>query len=220
MAAVVYQTILQEAAAKGIIPLSSSRAIDWFRKTAQQTSVTGAQVVQQTNRTSVATTNMNPACIGRMFLFKYDAKTKQTLPYWDQYPLIFPFAMNRGGFKGINLHYLNPKMRAVLMDGLYSITNHADNVDQLKLNLTYKLLQSMSKLRYFKPCVKQYITSQARSKFVYIEPKYWDIVLMLPIAKFQKQTEDFVWQDSINRINADANKAHTITDKFQPQKSY
>ena len=44
--------------------------------------------------------------IGKMYLFQYDAKHKKILPYWDRFPLIFPFDYAKDGFYGINLHYL------------------------------------------------------------------------------------------------------------------
>ena len=54
--------------------------------------------------------------LGNMYLFAYDPKHKETLPYYDRFPLIFPINKAKGGFLGINLHYLPPPFRAKLMD--------------------------------------------------------------------------------------------------------
>ena len=43
---------------------------------------------------------------GGLYLFQYDAKHKDTLPYWDKLPLVFPFRKVPDGFYGLNLHYL------------------------------------------------------------------------------------------------------------------
>ena len=65
--------------------------------------------------------NINIQNIGQMFMFFYDPKNKQTLPYYDRFPLVFPIELYSDGFLGINLHYLPQKYRANLMDALYSI---------------------------------------------------------------------------------------------------
>jgi len=43
---------------------------------------------------------------GNMYMYVYDPKYKDTMPYWDQFPLCLPFDEISGGFVGINLHYL------------------------------------------------------------------------------------------------------------------
>ena len=50
---------------------------------------------------------------GRMFHFLYDPKGKKTLPYYDRFPLIFMVEKAKGGFYGLNLHYLPHKERAI-----------------------------------------------------------------------------------------------------------
>jgi hypothetical protein len=64
--------------------------------------------------------------IGRMYMFSYDAKWKDKLPYWDAFPLIFPIDFKKDGFLGINLHYLPPVLRAKLMDELYTRADRKD----------------------------------------------------------------------------------------------
>ena len=43
---------------------------------------------------------------GNMYMFFYDAKLKDKLPYWDAFPLVLPFRKVPGGFFGLNLHYI------------------------------------------------------------------------------------------------------------------
>jgi hypothetical protein len=62
--------------------------------------------------------------IGKMYSFVYDPKTKEQLPYYDIYPLVFPIEYYNDGFLGINLHYLPPVLRARLMDALYETINN------------------------------------------------------------------------------------------------
>ena len=51
---------------------------------------------------------------GDMYLYLYDPKTKDALPYYDTAPLVIPFRSAKGGFYGMNLHYLPPMMRMQL----------------------------------------------------------------------------------------------------------
>ena len=45
---------------------------------------------------------------GRMSMFFYDPKTKARLKYYDTFPLVLPIEPMRGGFIGLNFHYLEP----------------------------------------------------------------------------------------------------------------
>ena len=44
---------------------------------------------------------------GRMSMFFYDPKFKNRLPYYDTFPLVLPLETMRGGFIGLNFHYLH-----------------------------------------------------------------------------------------------------------------
>ena len=39
---------------------------------------------------------------GKMYVFFYDPKTKATLPYYDRFPLVFPFSRTEDGFIGLD----------------------------------------------------------------------------------------------------------------------
>lgn len=138
--------------------------------------------------------------IGRMMLFFYDPKTKDKLPYYDKFPLVFPFRFVKDGFYGINLHYLPPVLRAKLLDAIYTgyIDKHLD--EEKRLNFSYKLLNGSSRYRWFKPCVKRYLYSHVRSKYNVIDPKEWDMVCMLPVEQFVKRSSNYVWKQSRQKI--------------------
>ena len=133
-------------------------------------------------------------------MFYYDAKHKDTLPYFDRFPMIFPFKKVDGGFLGINLHYLPLLYRAKLMDSLYELTSNDRYDETTKLRLSYKLLESASKYKYFKPTVKHYLTDHVRSRFLYVYPSEWDIALFLPLERFQGATKQVVWSESRKAI--------------------
>jgi hypothetical protein len=138
--------------------------------------------------------------IGSMYSFFYDPKNKKTLPYYDMFPLVFVIGPKPGGFLGINLHYLPPTLRAKLMDELHTIANNTKYDNTTKLVVSYELLSKAARFRYFKPCVKHYLFDHVQSKFLKIEPSFWDTAMMLPTEKFAKADIDHVWNDSRSSV--------------------
>jgi hypothetical protein len=139
--------------------------------------------------------------VGRMYLFMYDPKFKEDLPYYDRFPLVFPFKKVKGGFYGINMHYLPHLLRAKLMDNLYALANNQNNNDTTKLRLSYQILSSASKFRYFEPCVKHYLNSHVKSRFLWIPAEQWDTALFLPLERFAGATKQQVWRDSRLKVS-------------------
>lgn len=130
-----------------------------------------------------------------MVMFFYDAKWKDVLPYWDQFPLVYPIEMYDDGFLGINLHYLPPILRARLMDALYTAAiTRKDKIQRLRIS--YDILNSAAKFTPFKPCIKRYLVKHVRSRFFYVEPREWDMALLLPTQRFVGASDTKVWSDS------------------------
>lgn len=134
--------------------------------------------------------------VGRMYLFYYDPKTKEDLPYYDRFPLIFPFNKVDDGFYGINMHYLPHVLRARLMDALFTLANNTKNDDTTKLKMSYQILNSSSRFKYIKPCVKHYLNSHVRSRFLWVPADQWKTALFLPLERFAKASTSTVWQQS------------------------
>lgn len=134
--------------------------------------------------------------IGRMYMFAYDAKWKDKLPYWDAFPLIFPIDFKKDGFLGINLHYLPPILRAKLMDELYTKADRKDYNEITRLKISYEILSSASRFKLFRPCIKRYLYSHVKSQFRNIPTEQWDLSLFLPLAKWNSASEEQVWADS------------------------
>lgn len=188
----VFDKIITQGVRAGQIPARTDKARNWYRETAGDYGRVNERRLVSGNPTR-AVTVIKP---GEMYMFMYDPKYKDTLPYYDRFPLIFPFKVEHDRFWGINLHYLPHRQRAVLMDALYDTANNTRYDESTKLLISYKLLQSTSKLRFFKPCVKQYLYSQLNSKFLYVYPSEWDIALFLPLERFSKAPASRVWFQS------------------------
>ena len=192
--ATVFDDLLLRGVRSGETPARTQASRDWFRNQARQASVRPMQISRDRDRIR------GRAAVGRMYFFFYDPKTKADLPYYDTFPLIFKVANTQGGFYGINLHYLPYKLRAKLMDALYEIVSNQKYDDSTRLRLSYQLLNSASKYRYFKPTFKKYLNKHVRSRFVEINPSEWDIALFLPVERFEKASKSTVWKDSRNMI--------------------
>jgi len=188
--ATVFDDLLLKGVRAGEVPARTASSRDWFRNQARRATARPTELSRDRDRLRGRST------IGKMYFFFYDPKTKAKLPYYDTFPLIFKVATVPGGFYGINLHYLPYKLRARLMDALYDITNNQKYDETTKLRLSYDLLNSASKYRFFKPTFKKYLNNHVRSRFVEINPTEWDIALFLPVERFEKASKSQVWKDS------------------------
>ena len=120
--------------------------------------------------------------LGKMYMFMYDAKTKDKLKYYDYFPITICLKRYSTGFMGVNLHYLSPKYRALLMDGLYEFYREIE--DESYFQIKYPTIKSVSKLRWAKPCFKQYQYSYIDSRIVEVRPEHMDMAVMLPSQRF------------------------------------
>lgn len=137
--------------------------------------------------------------VGKMYMYFYDPKTKETLPYYDAFPLSIIVGPAPKGFYGLNLHYLPPILRAKFLDALMDISEKKID-DDSKFRLNYKLLQSTSKLKYYKPCFKHYLTAHVESRFAEVPAPEWEIATFLPTAAWRKSTRQKVYYDSRQMI--------------------
>ena len=194
----VYQKIVDEAASQNIILDNSRESLEWLRKkyaSLKPSTFTEAKFLKDQDRR-----RKNPL-VGRLYMFLYNPKTKEQLPYYDRFPLVFPYKKVPGGFYGLNLHYLPPKFRALLMDSLFQTLSNTRLDESTKLRISYKILDSSSKYRWFKPCVKHYLTNHLQSTLIYVDPSEWNLALFVPSEQFRKDSKANVWQDSIKAVN-------------------
>ena len=134
--------------------------------------------------------------IGKMYFFFYDPKTKDTLPYYDRFPLVIPIDRYADGFLGLNLHYIHPKERVILLDKLSSTLNNKEYNETTKMRISYAYLSAASKAYEATPCIKRYLFSHVQSRFLEITADEWDVAVMLPMERFQKATKQKVFSES------------------------
>ena len=133
---------------------------------------------------------------GSLYIFHYDALNKATLPYWDRYPLVIPFRAVPGGFYGLNLHYLPPQGRVLLLDALMRFATNKNMDANTKLKFTWQAAVAASQNKHIAACIKHYLLPQVKSKFQKIMPENWVGALMLPVESFTGATKTQVWKES------------------------
>ena len=114
-------------------------------------------------------------------MFIYAPKFAKKLPYYDTFPLIMYLKPAKGGFYGLNFHYLPYALRARLLDA----------AGQDKLSVSAVEGSSLTK-----PTIKRYLFGYLRSMCLKIEPEDNLTAIMLPVQRFKKASTATVWADS------------------------
>jgi hypothetical protein len=138
---------------------------------------------------------------GYMYLYEYMPLNMQTLPYYDQFPLIIALESSNTDFMGLNLHYLPIRFRVYLYQKLGRLLNNRNyNVTTHWQRLSYEQLLPFTRYREAKPCIKRYKYRRVLSNIVTVFPVEWELALMLPLHRFKKAKEQTVWINSRQAI--------------------
>ena len=187
---------LELAAFRNQITPRSKESREWFMKKAKVLKGISREALMKEEPLS----SSGRQIIGSMQMFFYDPKFKQTLPYYDRFPLAIIVKPAKGGFLGLNLHYLPPILRAQFLDVLMDNVTSKKSEDA-KFKITTRLLAAASNLEYYKPCIKHYLTTNVQSKFAEVKAPEWEIATFLPTAMFEKANITKVYADSRKMIS-------------------
>jgi len=191
MAKSYFDKLQADAFRSGVTP-RTEESLKWFQKRLSNiTNVNRNQILKDENLIKV-----NKPLTGRMFMYFYDPKTKETLPYYDKFPLIIMVGKAPKGFYGLNLHYLDPKRRAIFFDKLMDYMKNKKYDRTTKFRLSYSLLSSAGKLKEFEPCFKRYLTSHITSRVSEVPATEWEAALFMPTDQFVKNNRQTVWNKS------------------------
>lgn len=139
--------------------------------------------------------------IGSMYMFSYKAKHADTLPFWDAFPLTILVGGDDKALHSLNVHYLPPALRAKFFDALLDIMSTKKVITpESRFVLTYNLLKSTSKFRYFKPCYKTHLLTNIKSRVIKINPDDWWRVLFLQNAQWQNASQSTVYKWSRDQL--------------------
>ena len=186
----LFDKLESEAFRKGLTA-RSKEAENWFKKNVKKLGKLGPNVLKDDRLTKVS-----PVRPGDMVMYTYNPKLKQVLPYYDTFPLTIVVSKAPGGFFGLNLHYLPPKIRAIFLDKLDDVVNNQKFDKTTRFKVTYKMLAAAAKYKYFKPCFKHYLTKHVTSNVMKVSAAEWNIAIFLQTAAFRKKSTRVVWSDS------------------------
>ena len=176
-------------AKEGLIPrTNASRA--WLRAKVKDLKPTSSALMRDRERLK------GTSMIGKMYFYFYDPKTKDSMPYYDRFPLVIPIEKYNDGFLGLNLHYIHPKHRMILLDKLSDTMSNDTYDEKTKLKINYRYLAAASRIFEANPCIKRYLFTQIQSRFLEITADEWDIAAMLPVESFVGATTSKVYADS------------------------
>ena len=179
----LFQQLEIEAFRAGITP-RTKQSIEWFRQKARELyrgRVINRSRLMQDEELKLSARPGPRKTAGEMFMFFYDAKHKDTLPYYDGFPLIIMMGPAKGGFYGLNLHYLPPVLRAKALDSLLGQSG------------------SLPK-KYINPMIHRYLFSQVRSRFALVEKPEWEIATFLPTADWRGAGASTAYRDSRRKM--------------------
>ena len=194
MASLLYR--LEQEAFRAGIQARTDEAREWFKVKVKQLGKINRQQLLQDE----ALIRKSRTMMGHMYMYYYDPKHRETLPYYDAFPLTIMVERAPGGFYGLNLHYLKPNTRAIFLDKLTATLTNDKYDESTRFRARYNLLSSVRKFKEFQPCFKHYLSSQIDSKIVLVQPPEWEIAIFLPTEQFVKAKKTQVWQKSAKII--------------------
>ena len=150
------------------------KSYDWYKREVAKITTPGARSLINQGKATI-----RPK-YGVMNLFGYDPKLKASLPYYDRFPLIFPLEPAKGGFYGINFHYLRPGARVAFLRQLQRYASDKKFDKKTRFNI------GELSGTYFKKTIKHYLFSQVRTSFLNITADEMAIAIFLPVARFIK----------------------------------
>ena len=163
------------------------QSVAWFRNKIKEFGTpTSSDLIRDGKRTSVPT-------FGLLNMFVYSPKLKDKLPYYDTFPLVLPIETYSNGFLGINLHYLSVPMRIRLLDRLTDFANNKQFDETTTIQANYRALKNVDLI---KPCLKRYLAGYVKSKFRKVEADEFMVATLLPVQRFKKQSDNYVFGKS------------------------
>ena len=181
---------IKQSLAKEGYSTGTNNARNWLRAKVKELTPTSRALMADRDRLKSNST------IGKMYFYFYDPKTKDSLPYYDRFPLVIPIESYPDGFLGLNLHYIHPKQRLILLDKLSETATNDKFDSKTKLKVSYSYLAGASRAFEATPCIKRYLFTHIQSRFLEISADEWDIAAMLQVETFVGATTSKVYADS------------------------
>jgi len=163
----------------------------------EQTYIKFLQLLQKTGQLSVPTRLIN----GQMVFFKYKPTILKNT-YYDRFPLVLITNVYRGGFDGVNVHFIDEKFRMFLFDAIMREIPTIKTSEEWKtrLMINYNILLAKKKLRYFKPCYRRYRWKGTERRPVVVPFNLWEDMVASNTSRFVNAKQTTVYLKSRRKI--------------------
>lgn len=126
---------------------------------------------------------------GKIYIFKYDAKYKKELDYWDKHPIVLVFGMQNGHAVGVNLSWYPPEARKFMVDRIRKMYKPAYDteikrkpnqaIDQKPVYIDLYAVKTALDDLGFSFALRQYLPGHVRSPKLCICYEDWDKAVKL-----------------------------------------
>lgn len=142
---------------------------------------------------------------GQLVFFKYAPQSEAFIKsnkYYDKYPLVLVTEVYRGGFEGVNVHYLDPVHRSAMFDVIMRKlpTISASEQWRTRLRIDYDRLKARRQFKFFKPCYKKYLWSGMKRRPVVVPYEIWEEMMGANISRFEKARPITVFRNSYKSV--------------------
>ncbi len=128
--------------------------------------------------------------LGNPVLFKYDAKLKAELPYWDALPLPIVLAKYPDGFLGLSLHYVPWAKRLQLADRLIRATKNKSRITYGDIKSAWNSLRLPIGFSYL--IIRRYLVSHIKSDIKTFTWEDYRPIVLNTRGKWRKASEQEV----------------------------
>ena len=137
--------------------------------------------------------NEGKTLIGRLYYFEYEAVEAgdRENGVYDRYPMVFVFntSTSNQGYKlvhALNMHYLQPRERAIVYLKLMKVRNKKGWSNATKLKITWDIIKALVEHRLYEKAVHSYRVDRIQSKLVEVHADDWEIATFLRLEQFIK----------------------------------
>lgn len=168
----------------------SKRSVQWYQAQVQKLGTIN------TNKLMREGTLVNQIIPGQMYLFFYDPKFKDKLPFYDRFPLVLPFKRAPGGFYGLNFHYVPYLFRLRLLKFLSEYATDEKMDENTRVRISWNIIEGAARLKPLRACVKHYLNDHVETRFLKIPFTDWVVASQLPVERFVGAKKQEVWAES------------------------
>lgn len=142
---------------------------------------------------------------GQMVFFKYSPVSESFLArdtYYDRYPLVLITEVYRGGFEGVNVHFLDPVHRRFLFDAIMRglPTIKASEKWRTRLMVDYDRLDARRQFKFFRPCYRRYLWKGMRRRPVVVPFELWEEMMMSNTMRMDQARPVTVYRDTYKQV--------------------